>query len=86
VVVATERELVNLPPAIERHLPTGISWVEDLNTLTKSVVPEPLVEMVEIISDPEPTTPPKKLSLDEIAKLPRPERVVQTRRVDRGRG
>jgi Plasmid recombination enzyme len=86
VVVATERELVNLPPAVERHLPTGTSWVEDLNTFTKSVVPEPLVEMVEIISDPEPTISPKKLSLEEIANLPRPERVVQTRRVDRGRG
>jgi Plasmid recombination enzyme len=83
VVIATEMELVNLPPVVERHSPTGRSWVDDLKTLTESVIPEPIVEMVEVASDPEPTPPPKKLSLNEIAKLPRTTRVVQTKRVDR---
>jgi hypothetical protein len=83
VVIATEMELVNLPPVVERHLPTGKSWVEDLKTLTESVIPEPIVEMVEIVSDSDPTPPPKKRSLSEIAKLPIPERVVRTRQIDR---
>jgi hypothetical protein len=87
VVVATEMELVNLPPVVERHSPTGTSWAEDLKTLTESVIPEPIVEMVEIVSDPDPTTSPsRKISLDEIANLPLPTRVVQTREIDRGRG
>ena len=34
VVVATEMELVNLPPVVKRHSPTGKSWVDDLQALT----------------------------------------------------
>jgi hypothetical protein len=88
LVVATERELVNLPSVVERHSPTGMNWVDDLKTLTESVIPdqsiqEPIVETIEIVSDPEPLIPPKRLTLDEIAKLPIPARVVQTRRVER---
>jgi hypothetical protein len=94
VVVATDVELINLPAAVERHLPTGASWVDDLNTLAESVIPdqiiiEPIVETIEIV-DPEPTTtsssPQKRLTLDEIANLPTPKRVVSTKRHDRGMG
>jgi hypothetical protein len=80
VVVATERELVNLPNVVERHSPTGTSWAEDLKTLTESVIPDPIVEMVEVVSGPEPQVP---LKLDEIANLPKAPRVVKTRRVER---
>jgi Plasmid recombination enzyme len=95
VVIATEMELVNLPPVVERHLPTGTSWLDDLKTLTESVIPdeiiqepiviipEPVVETIEIVSAPEPQVPPKRLTLDEIAKLPIAPRVVRTRQIDR---
>ena len=38
VAIATELELVNLPPQARRHLPTGKNWVDDLKTLTASIL------------------------------------------------
>ena len=34
VVVATDADLVNLPPVVKRHSPTGKSWADDLQALT----------------------------------------------------
>lgn len=89
VVVATDMELVNLPPVVELHSPAEKSWTEDLKTLTESVIPDPIiieptVETIEIASAPELQTTPK-LSLDEIANLSKVTRVVQTRRIDHER-
>ena len=38
VAIATDLELVNLPPQARRHLPTGKNWVDDLKTLTASIL------------------------------------------------
>jgi hypothetical protein len=38
VVVGTDMELLNLPSRVQRHLPTGKSWGEDLKTFTESIL------------------------------------------------
>ena len=38
VAIATNLELFNLPSQAQRHLPTGKNWVDDLRTLTESIL------------------------------------------------
>lgn len=38
LVIATDLELFNVPPRTQRHLPTGKNWVDDLKTLTESIL------------------------------------------------